>query len=120
MFAVDFSNVDKVKELFDVLEDRETLSRIIAAANPANSTKVLIGDEIPVTQLRSNSVVIAPYKASDKLVGLLGVLGPARMDYPKVISALEFFTAQLSGVLSKDFGARQILLGDGIEKGVEF
>ncbi len=115
----EYNNVDKVKELFDVLEDKEALSRVIAAANPTNCTKVLIGDEIPVPEMKNNSIVIAPYKASDKLVGLLGVLGPARMDYSKVISALEFFTAQLSGVLTKDFGARQILLGDGIGKGDE-
>ena len=63
--------------------------------------------------------MIAPYRASDKLIGLLGVLGPARMDYSKIISALEFFTAQLSGVLTKDFGTRQILLGDGMGKGDE-
>ncbi len=115
----EYSNVDKVKELFEVLEDKEALSRIILTANPTNCTKVLIGDEIPVPELKNNSIVIAPYKASDKLVGLLGVLGPARMDYSKIISALEFFTAQLSGVLTKDFGSRQILLGDGIGKGDE-
>jgi len=115
----EYSNVDKVKELFDILEDKENLSKIIMTANPTNTTKVLIGDEIPIPELKSNSVVIAPYRASDKLVGLLGVLGPARMDYSKIISGLEFFTAQLSGVLTKDFGTRQILIGDGIGKGDE-
>ena len=115
----EYSNVDKVKELFDFLEDNEALSKVIMTANPTNSTKVLIGDEISVPELQNNSLIIAPYKASDKLVGLLGVLGPVRMDYSKIISALEFFTTQLSGVLTKDFGTRQILLGDGLEKGDE-
>ncbi len=113
----EYNNVDKVKELFETLENKENLAKIITEANLSNSTKILIGDEIPVPELKNNSVVIAPYKASDKLVGLLGVLGPARMDYSKVISLLEFFTAQLTFVISKDFGARQILLGDGNEKG---
>ena len=115
----EYNNVDKVKELFDILEDRKSLSKVIMAANPTNCTKVLIGDEIAIPELRNNSLVIAPYKASDKLIGLLGVLGPVRMDYSKIISALEFFTAQLSGVLTKDFGSRQILLGDGLGKGDE-
>ncbi|MBR2453060.1 MAG: hypothetical protein IKB32_03340 [Clostridia bacterium] len=57
--------------------------------------------------------MIAPYRASERLVGLLGVIGPKRMDYSRVISGLEFFTAQLSGVLTKDFGTRQILLEMG-------
>ncbi len=116
----EYSNVDKVKELFDVLEDKEALSKIIMTANPTSCTKVFIGDELSIPELKNNSLVIAPYKASDKLVGLLGVLGPVRMDYSKIISALEFFTAQLSGVLTKDFGTRQILLGDGIGKGDEY
>ncbi|MBQ7960723.1 MAG: heat-inducible transcription repressor HrcA [Clostridia bacterium] len=111
----EYSNVDKVKELFEVLEDKENLIRIIMEANPTNCTKVLIGDEIPIPELKNNSIVLAPYKASEKLVGLLGVIGPARMDYSKIISILEFFTAQLSNALAKDFGARQILLGDGMK-----
>jgi len=111
----EYSNVDKVKELFEVLEDKENLIRIIMEANPTNCTKVLIGDEIPISELKNNSIVLAPYKASEKLVGLLGVIGPARMDYSKIISILEFFTAQLSNALAKDFGARQILLGDGMK-----
>lgn len=109
----EYSNVDKVKELFDVLEDKENLTKIIMGANPTNTTKVMIGDEIPIDELKNNSVVLAPYRASDKLIGVLGVIGPKRMDYSKVISALEFFTNQLSGTLTKDFGARQILLGMG-------
>lgn len=113
----EYNNVDKVKELFEVLEDKENLIRVIMEANPTNCTKVLIGDEIPIPELKNNSIVLAPYKASDKLVGLLGVIGPARMDYSKIISVLEFFTAQLSNALAKDFGARQILLGDGNGKG---
>lgn len=111
----EYSNVDKVKELFEVLEDKENLIRVIMEANPSNCTKVLIGDEIPIPELKNNSIVLAPYKASEKLVGLLGVIGPARMDYSKIISILEFFTAQLSNALAKDFGARQILLGDGMK-----
>ncbi len=111
----EYSNVDKVKELFDIMEEKENLSKIIAEANATTGTKVLIGDEIPIPELSHNSVVIAPYKASEKLIGLLGVLGPARMDYSKIISALEYFTNQLSMVLTKDFGTRQILLGKGDE-----
>ena len=109
----EYSSVDKVKELFDVLEDKENLSKLIIEANPTNCTKVLIGDEMPLDELKNNSLVIAPYRASERLVGLLGVIGPKRMDYSRVISGLEFFTAQLSGVLTKDFGTRQILLEMG-------
>ena len=108
----EYSSVDKVKELFDILEDKDNLTKIVMEASPTtNNVKILIGDEIPIPELKNNSVVLAPYKASDKLIGMLGVLGPARMDYSKIVSALEYFTAQLSGILTKDFGTRQKLIG---------
>ncbi len=111
----EYSSVDKVKQLFDVVEDKDNLTQIIMEAAPASGTKVLIGDEIPIEELKNNSVILSPYKASENLVGILGVLGPARMDYSKVISVLEFFTQQLSGILTKDFGARQQLIEGGDE-----
>ena len=84
----------------------------------APATKVLIGDEIPIEELKNNSVVLAPYRVTENITGVLGVLGPARMDYPKIISALEFFTQQLSNVLCRDFGGAQrqkLMIGKGDE-----
>ncbi len=109
----EYENVGKVKVLFDAVEDKENLSKIMMEAIPSGQTKVLIGEEIPIEELKHNSIVLAPYQVSDSLVGVLGVLGPARMDYSKVISALEFFTSQLSDALRKDFGTRQLLIGKG-------
>ena len=111
----EYENVSRVKELFDVVEDKENLSKIMMEAIPSGQTKVLIGEEIPIEELKGNSIVLAPYRATDRLVGVLGVLGPQRMDYSKVISALEFFASQLSDVLKKDFGTKQLLIGKGDE-----
>ncbi len=109
----EYSNVEKVKQLFEVVENKENLNRIITEAAPTNGTKLLIGEEIPIDELKSNSVILSPYKASENLIGVLGVLGPARMDYSKIISALEFFTQQLSSILTKDFGTPQKLILEG-------
>ncbi len=108
----EYENVSKVKELFAVVEDKENLSKIMMEAIPSGRTKVLIGEEIPIEELQGNSIVLAPYQAGESLMGVLGVLGPARMDYSKVISALEFFVNQLSNSLRKDFGTKQILIGE--------
>ena len=105
----EYGNVERVKELFEVIENKENLSRIITEAAPLGQTKILIGDEIPIPELKNNSIILAPYRLSEQLTGVLGVLGPARMDYSKIISALEFFTGQLSATLSKDFGERKPL-----------
>lgn len=109
----EYSSVDKVKQLFEVIEDKDNLTQIIMEAAPTSGTKVLIGDEIPIDDLKNNSVILSPYKASENLIGILGVLGPARMDYSKVISILEFFTQQLSGILAKNFETGQKLLEGG-------
>ncbi len=112
----EYGNVEKVKELFEVIEDKENLSKIITEAAPSTQTKVLIGDEIPIPELKNNSIILTPYRLGEKLSGVLGVIGPARMDYSKVISALEFFAQQLSTDISKDFfGERQKLIGKGDE-----
>lgn len=114
----EYGSVDKVKELFDVVENPENLSKIIMEAVPSGQVKVLIGDEIPIPEMKNNSVVLAPYRVSENIMGVLGVLGPARMNYSKIISALEFFTQQLSEVLSRNFGGKekqQLLIGKGDE-----
>lgn len=105
----EYGSVDKVKELFKVIEDKDNLLKIITEAAPTNQTKVLIGDEIPIPELKNNSIILAPYRLGEKLSGVLGVLGPARMDYSKLISALEFFTGQLSMALTKDFGEKRTM-----------
>ena len=115
----EYGNVEKVKELFSAVENRENLSKIIMEASLATQTKVLIGDEIPVPELKNNSVVLSHYRVSENITGVLGVLGPARMDYPKIISALEFFTSQLSEALGSDFGGespkKPLMIGKGDE-----
>ena len=107
----EYSNVEKVRELFEVVENKDNLTRIVMEASPIGGTKVLIGDEIPIPELKGNSVILSPYRATGNLVGILGVLGPARMDYPKIISALEFFTSQISGSFTKSSDGAQKLLG---------
>ncbi len=114
----EYGNVEKVKELFEVVEDKENLSKIIMEAAVSTQTKVLIGDEIPIEELKNNSVVLSPYRVSENITGILGVLGPARMDYPKIISALEFFTNQLSEALTNDFSDKKnqkLMIGKGDE-----
>ena len=79
-----------------------------------NSVKVLIGDEIPVEELKENSVILAPYRVSSTLTGIIGIIGPARMDYSKVISILEYFSGQMSTELAHNFG-KELLITEGEE-----
>ncbi len=115
----EYNNIEKVKEIFSAMENKENLMQLISAMPSGGEMKVMIGDEIPVEELQQNSVILAPYKVSEKLFGVIGVIGPARMDYSKVMSALEYFANQLSDVLAQKFGgsedAAQRLLEAAIE-----
>ncbi len=101
----EYNNIEKVKNIFSALENKENLTQLISALPQKAEMKVMIGDEIPVDALKENSVILAPYKVSEKLYGVIGVVGPARMDYSKIMSALEYFVNQLSDVLSQKFGS---------------
>lgn len=100
----EYSNIEKVKEIFAAMEEKENLTRLIAEIPVNGEMKVMIGDEVPVDALRENSVILAPYRVSDKLCGVIGVVGPKRMDYSKIMSALEYFAKQLSNALGDKFG----------------
>jgi len=100
----EYNNIDKVKEIFAAVENKENLMQLISEIPANGEMKVMIGDEVPVKELQTNSVILAPYKVSDKLCGVIGVIGPARMDYSKIMSALEYFAKLLSNALGDKFG----------------
>lgn len=91
----EYSNVEKIKEIFDLFEDKAHLGEVIKLNAADSDVKILIGDENPIPELKNNSVIISPYKISDGLTGFIGVIGPMRMDYSKIVSSLEYFSKNL-------------------------
>ena len=85
------------------MENKENLTQLISVMSGNNEIEVMIGDEVPVKELKGNSVILAPYRVSDKLNGIIGVVGPARMDYSKVVSGVDFFAKQLEAMLGDRF-----------------
>ena len=111
----EYSDVDKIKVIFNALENKENLGKIVGTMQNLNSVKVLIGDEIPVEELKENSVILAPYRVSSTLTGIIGIIGPARMDYSKIISILEYFSGQMSTELAHNFG-KELYITEGNEE----
>jgi len=89
----EFRNADRAHELIEFLSERQEVSRLPAPA--PDSIRVLIGPENAVSELRDSSVVIASVPLGDRLSGIIGVVGPTRMEYSKLISHLNYFTRQL-------------------------
>ena len=103
----EYNDIEKIKEIFEFFDDKQHISALAEAlpvGEDAGKVKVFIGDENTVPQLKNNSIVLSTYKVRDNLLGMIGVIGPVRMDYAKVVSGMEFFSKQLGEMLGKDAG----------------
>lgn len=102
----EYSSVDKIKDILELFEDEKMLGEVVESAYNDKDTGdvgIYIGDEIPVPRLKENSLIMSRYKIGENLIGVVGVIGPQRMDYARVASGLKFFTEQLGTMLSNRF-----------------
>ena len=81
--------------------DEDALSNLPAVMQGANGTKVLVGPENVADELKDTSVVMTKFDIGDGLQGMIGVVGPTRMDYAKVTARLSYFAESLSKMFAK-------------------
>ena len=96
----EYRNVDKAQKVLTSL-DEDALSNLPAVMQNANGTKVLVGPENVAQELKDTSVVMTKFDIGDGLQGMIGVVGPTRMDYAKVTARLSYFAESLSKMFSK-------------------
>jgi len=107
----ELSDSDKASELIYALEEKNDLSNLVQDQgelvdndDPKNTgIQVYIGDETPVESMKDCSVVTATYELSDGLKGTIGIIGPKRMDYEKVVENLQNIRSQLDNVFKKSW-----------------
>ncbi len=101
----EYNEITKIKEIFEFFDDKQSLESLVnhLPSISDGKVKVFIGDENQLPQLKNNSVVLSTYKAGSNLTGIIGVVGPVRMDYARVVSGVEFFSKQLEKMLSQEF-----------------
>jgi len=83
-------DVRKMKALFGAFEEKEMLLRVLDKAMEGEGTQVYIGLESPVDEMSGCSLIVSRYHRGDIPLGTLGVIGPKRMDYSRVIPLVEF------------------------------
>ena len=96
----EYRDVDKAHRLLTTL-DEESLSGLPAVMENENGTKVLVGPENVSQELKDTSVVMTKFDIGDGLQGMIGVVGPTRMDYAKVTARLSYFAESLSKMFAK-------------------
>jgi heat-inducible transcriptional repressor len=97
----DLSDLDRLRELFDAFTRKKELLQLLEGCSQASGVRLFIGEESGVAPLGQCSVVTAPYGTDDgRVLGVLGVIGPTRMAYERVIPMVQA-TAQVLGAALK-------------------
>jgi heat-inducible transcriptional repressor len=97
----DFSgDMGNLRKLFDLFEQKAQLMRLLDVSSRAEGVRIYIGGESQVVPYHELSVVTAPYEVDGQVVGTLGVIGPMRMPYEKMIQIVDITAKMVSSALS--------------------
>jgi heat-inducible transcriptional repressor len=97
----DFGNdLGSLRRLFDLFEQKTQLMRLLEVSSRAEGVRIYIGGESGVVSYESLSIVSAPYEVDGQVVGTLGVIGPTRMPYDRMIQIVDITSRLVSNALS--------------------
>lgn len=100
-------HLERARRLFDDLEKTRELIQVLDLAKSAETVRVYIGSENPLFSLSGSSLIVAPYmNAERKVVGALGVIGPTRLNYARVIPVVDYTARIVGRVLDGRSGER--------------
>lgn len=94
------SNMTSLRQMFDMFEQKTGLMQLLDVSSKATGVQIFIGGESSLVPMDEMSVVTAPYEVNGKIVGTLGVIGPTRMAYERVIPIVDITAKLLSNALS--------------------
>lgn len=97
----EFADHNKLSEFMKFLEEKTTLKNLIESRSIEEGIVITIGREISVDKIQSCSMVTSKYRAGN-LSGIIGVIGPTRMPYPKLVTIVEYTAKSLTAALSSE------------------
>ena len=96
----DFSDMGHLRRAFEMFEQKTQLMRLLDISSQAEGVRIFIGGESQVVPIEELSVVSAPYEVDGQVVGTLGVIGPTRMHYDRMIQIVDITSRLVSNALS--------------------
>lgn len=91
------ADIDRIRSLFDELEKKKDITQFLELAEEGEGVRIFIGSENKVFSLSGSSLVVSPYMNADrKIIGAVGVIGPTRLNYGRIVPIVDY-TAQLVG-----------------------
>jgi heat-inducible transcriptional repressor len=102
------ADLDRLRLLFDDLETKNGIVELLDLAETGNGVRIFIGSENKLFSLSGSSLVVAPYAAGgSSVIGALGVIGPTRLNYRRIVPMVDYTARIVSRILSKGAAARQ-------------
>jgi heat-inducible transcriptional repressor len=96
----ELAQMDRLRGLFNAFTEKQEILHLLDRALDADGLQIFIGEESGYTTLRDCSVITAPYEVDNEVIGVLGVIGPTRINYDRVIPIVDI-TAKLFGAALK-------------------
>ncbi|MFM6829517.1 MAG: heat-inducible transcriptional repressor HrcA [Novosphingobium sp.] len=101
-------DIERVRQLLDELESAESIASVLDAAREAQATRIFIGSENRLFSLSGSSVIASPWRDGDgRVVGVVGVIGPTRLNYARVVPMVDFTAQTLGKFIGQDGFSRK-------------
>ncbi|MEM7664497.1 MAG: heat-inducible transcriptional repressor HrcA [Pseudomonadota bacterium] len=95
------NDIERVRSLLDDLEDKQSVSALLESAREADATRIFIGSENRLFGLSGSSVIASPYRDREgRVVGVLGVIGPTRLNYARVVPMVDLTARSLGKLIA--------------------
>ncbi len=92
----------RVRQLFDEIESKRGLIDLLSDSETAEGVRIFIGSENKLFSLSGSSVILSPYKdANDKVIGVLGVIGPTRLNYARIVPVVDYTAHVVSRLVAR-------------------
>jgi len=92
----------RMRQLFDELESKDGLLELLGDTEKAQGVRIFIGSENKLFSLSGSSVILSPYKdANDRIVGVLGVIGPTRLNYARIVPVVDYTANVISAMMAR-------------------
>ena len=94
-------DLERIRQLFDDLEAKQDMVQLLGLAEQADGVKIFIGSENNLFSLSGSSLIVAPFQDGDqKIVGVLGVIGPTRLNYARIVPMVDYTAKLVSRLLT--------------------
>lgn len=97
----EYYNLSKAKEILSFLENKQSIKNVIDQMNSDENISIVIGSENSVDEMRDTSIVTAKYYSGGKMLGKIGIVGPTRMNYSKVIASLDYINKNIDNIINE-------------------